>query len=593
MIPAAWVGHDAPGDPLSASASSRGFCETLSGVRRLLVVCSMLLGLGSTAPVSAAPFEVILLPDTQHYSDSAANTAQFEAQTQWIVDHQADENITFATLVGDIVQNGGQGASQNHVEWDRATAAMDLLDGDLVAEPDGRLPYAAVPGNHDYDVVDDKTSATQYVAHFGPTRFIGRSWFVGSSPDGTNQAQIFLGDGLEFLSLGLEWRPSDAALAWAQGVLAAHPDLPTIVSTHEHLDSGNPGVRRTSGETPNGSGSNSGESVYRKLVEPYPQVFLVLSGHIPGGDGLLASTTALGRPVHEVLADYQSDPNGGNGWMQRIRFDPAASELAFSSFSPTYVPGVTAGPDRSQSAASNYTISVDVDGLRTYLGQRTVLHFRQGQGAEFGTYTGAVDTHVGDGSSGTTLPNVAYGSADNVRIDGDGDDEQGLLRFDGIIGGGAGRIPPGTLIERAVLTLTTEGTNSQGDGARLHRMLMPWDASDTWDSLGSGVQLGSEAAIGFDVDVGGLVDTPGTDSFDVTTSVQAWTNGAPNHGWVMQSLGSNRWEFRSSDWEAVAERPMLTVVFATPASAIPALPNPLLLGLALALIAASRRALQA
>jgi hypothetical protein len=52
-----------------------------------------------------------------------------------------------------------------------------------------------------------------------------------------------------------------------------------------------------------------------------------------------------------------------------------------------------------------------------------------------------------------------------------------------------------------------------------------------------------------------------TGSVDVTASVQAWVNGAPNLGWVIVANSSNGWAFRSSDWAGMAERPMLTVVW--------------------------------
>ena len=461
-------------------------------------------------------------------------------------------------MVGDLVENGAEGHGMNQTEWDRALGAMDTLDGNLSLTPNGLLPYAAVAGNHDYDVKWNKGPATKFIEHFGPSRYAGRSWFVGASSNQINMAQTFWANGELFLNLGLEWRPSDEAIQWAQSVMLAYPGVPTIVTTHEYLGLGNPAERSPLGATPNGPGDNSGESIYAKLVEPFPQVFLVLCGHT-SSDGRLESTTALGKQVHQVLADYQDDPNGGNGWMQVIEVRPASSEIEFKTVSPTYLPGLTPGPNRSQSPTSNFVLGFDLDARRADLEATTERRFREEQALGFATYWGTHDTFIGSGNLGLTLANEAYGAAQDVRVDGDQDDEQGLLRFDGITGYGAGQIVPGTVVQRAILTLTTEGTGANSiDGGTLHRMLVPWSEASTWSSLGAGIQLGSEA-VSIPDDVC-MVGYKGTDSFDVTASVQAWVDGAPNYGWVFVAAGSDDWTFRSSEWISVAERPMLTVL---------------------------------
>ncbi len=507
------------------------------------------------------PFVVVMLPDTQHYSDSATNALNFEAQTEWIVANKTAENIRFTTLVGDIVENGAEGPNDNLVEWQRADAALSTLDGDLSAQPDGELPWAAVCGNHDYDVVYQKGAATRYREFFGPDRFAGRSWFVGASSNEVNMAQLFEVDGWTYLSLGLEWHPSDTAIEWAQGVLRDHPDVPAIVSTHEHIRAGVQSNYSDAGQTLNGAGNNAAESVYRKLIEPFPQIFLVLSGHVIG-DGRRVSTTALGQKVHEVLADYQADPGGGNGWMQLLRFDPAAGTIAFDTFSPTYVPGVTPGPNRFDAPQSNFTLAFDLAGHRAELQQTTERRFRTGQAFGAGAYTGMRSTYIGSGANQMTLPDVPYASQATLRVDADQDQEQTLLAFDDIVGTGPGQVPAGTQVRRAVLTLTTEGSNAASvNGAGLHRMTVPWGLDATWELLGDGVQLGSEALVAADVETGAAIAQNGTHSFDVTSSVQAWVNGETNHGWVLVANGSDRWELRSGSWSAVAERPLLTIVY--------------------------------
>jgi hypothetical protein len=57
------------------------------------------------------------------------------------------------------------------------------------------------------------------------------------------------------------------------------------------------------------------------------------------------------------------------------------------------------------------------------------------------------------------------------------------------------------------------------------------------------------------------VSSEGTRSFDVTETMRAWQAGTANHGWAILNSGSDSWSFRSQEWPAPAERPMLTVIY--------------------------------
>ena len=508
------------------------------------------------------PFRLVLLPDTQYYASSSKRIAHFNAQTKWIVNQRAAQHLVFVTHVGDIVDHGSIGSANNKAEWDRADKAMKTLDGDLKANPDGVIPYGAAPGNHDYDVVYLKAGIAQFLKYFGPQRYKGRTWFVGASPNSQSMAQEFSDAGRRYLHLALEWKPSDKTLLWAQGLIAKRPTVPVIVSTHQLMGTGDPGKRSNSGDTTDSGGNNSGESLYRKLAVPFPQVFLMLCGHIHG-DGRRVDKGPLGHSVLQVLADYQKDPSGGNGWMQLITFDAAAKKVGFKALSPTYKAGSTSGPDRTKSSKSNHSFTFDLAGHRAYLSNSTVLHWRQGQARGGGVYSGTRDTYLGNGKGGETKPGVAHGNAANVRTDGNADQEQGLLRFSGLVGIGKGQIPPKTKLKRAALTLTTEGSFADSkDGARLHRMTVAWTEAATWNSLKGGVTVGTQCEAKHDLDTKGKVSKKGTRTVDVTASVQAWVDGKPNHGWVLINKGgTDRWQFRSSEWGTVVERPLLTVVY--------------------------------
>jgi hypothetical protein len=281
--------------------------------------------------VRAEFFTVAVIPDTQFYSQTYPAT--FTAQTQWLVQQRNIHRIALATHMGDVVHNGGSGATGNLVEWQRADAAMDILAGDPVTRPNGYFPYSVVPGNHDYTVPENNSGANpaaRFVEFFGPSRYDGRSWYGGSSTNGLNHYQFFRGGGRHFLHLGLEWEAPDAALAWAQGILDAHPRMPTILTTHSYLRQ--TGGRRTTRQSPAG---NSAEDIFRRLVSPNSQIFMVLNGHDSGAGAYQTSLNAQGLPVIEIANDFQAMQLGGDGWMRLLRFDPEANEIMIQTFSPT------------------------------------------------------------------------------------------------------------------------------------------------------------------------------------------------------------------------------------------------------------------
>ena len=287
----------------------------------------VLLGLAVYANItptaaSDAAFTIAVLPDTQGYTaydKPDARAAIFRQQTQWIAANAVTENIVFVAQTGDIVNNG----ATQPIEWQRADAAMDLLDG--VA------PYSVATGNHDYNRVGSRSSgASAYLSYFGPQRYARYAWYGGASSNKLNQYQVFQAGGWTFLHLALELEAPDSAIAWAQSVINANPGLPTIISTHSYQDD------KTGRTTKAQFQGNSGEQIWSKLVRPNPQIFMVLNGHFYKEDGERSqvSTNAAGLPVFEMVNDYQMYPNGGNGYMRLIRFDPANKRIEVQSYSP-------------------------------------------------------------------------------------------------------------------------------------------------------------------------------------------------------------------------------------------------------------------
>ncbi len=173
------------------------------------------------------------------------------------------------------------------------------------------------------------------------------------------------------------------------------------------------------------------------------------------------------------------------------------------------------------------------------------------------SYDGTVDIELWALAPTTVLdinPN-ATSDANN-----DGGESQVLLRFERIIGDGRGQIPPGAAIHSATLIVSAF---DQGDTVHIHRMLVPWQRQATWATLVAGVTAdGTEASRHREsFTFGKIAANSSSIPFDVTDSVQAWVKGTPNYGWVFINAGGNGWDFYTSEFDDVKQRPKLVIEY--------------------------------
>lgn len=281
------------------------------------------------SPTPADEFTIVALPDTQFYS--SLNPQIFAAQTRWVADHVQDQNIQLVVGLGDIVDTGG-----DLTQWQNADAAVRLLSG--------TVPYMMAIGNHDYDKNNPagRTASTvNFNSYFGPARYAGAAWYKGSFPAGSNENfyGVVTVNGRNYLIVVLEFAARDSALAWADGILKANQDKDAIIVTHMFTYMDN---TRVSGCNLNSAASfgvgqdNNGEDMWRKLVRKYPNIHMVLSGHVVEGDGTgrRMDLGLNGNLVNQILSDYQSGPMGGEGYLRIMRISPALNRVSVTSYSP-------------------------------------------------------------------------------------------------------------------------------------------------------------------------------------------------------------------------------------------------------------------
>ena len=290
-----------------------------------LLVAFLAIGCSALAQVTAPDFSVVVLPDTQFYSQSYPQI--FTEQTQWIVNNSANYNIQFVLGEGDIVN-----IAEQPLQWQNADAAVKLLDN-------ANIPYVLAIGNHDYGDDDPSTRDTSaYNSYFGPSRYAQYSWYMGGYPSGTNDNFYaeFTVNGKQYLILALEFVPRDAALVWAKSVLDANPDKEIIVLTHTFTFPDSTRADQCDNDDIPAAGNNQGEDVWQKLLINYPNLSLVLNGHsfTPSNAARRADLGLQQNLVNEILADYQNLANGGDGWMRIMTFRPNLNRIDVVTYSP-------------------------------------------------------------------------------------------------------------------------------------------------------------------------------------------------------------------------------------------------------------------
>jgi hypothetical protein len=120
---------------------------------------------------------------------------------------------------------------------------------------------------------------------------------------------------------------------WASSVLAANPDKEVIVITHSymHFD----GTRVDQCDTGDLNFNNYGDKLWAKLISQFPNVDIVVSGHVTGALGSRRADLGVhGNLVNQMFSNYQSLANGGNGYLRVLTFHPLANTVDVKTYSP-------------------------------------------------------------------------------------------------------------------------------------------------------------------------------------------------------------------------------------------------------------------
>lgn len=334
-------------------------------------------------------WSVIMVPDLQNYVKWQRNQPLVDLMMAWIVDNIDTLNIKMVMGVGDLVENDGKitndydGDQTSKSQWDYVSKAFSKLDG--------KVPYIAATGNHDYSIDRQGNRSSMYSQFFTTERnHLNQKYLVQNSrneqgqPTLENSAYELKGlNGKDYLFMTVEYAPRDTVLTWAKNVAALpqYKNHRVILATHEFLNAKD---ARTTGDikwiwwepynvdnmiqkSPRITlpGANNGQQIWDKLVQPSSNIEMVLCGHI-SGEGYRKDKNASGKTVHQMLFDAQSmggghrEGNGGDGWLRIIEFFPDGKTVKVKTFSPLFGISPTTRPFAWKTDSRNeYTIRFD------------------------------------------------------------------------------------------------------------------------------------------------------------------------------------------------------------------------------------------
>lgn len=258
-------------------------------------------------------FTVVIMPDTQYLFDGTGNRpAPVVAALDYVKRMRKGDNIAFFGHLGDLTQDGTE------AEMSGFAAAFRRIDKLGV-------PWSAHTGNHDVNSrTDDTRGATPYLAHM--RRRVGQPGVIEVSPDGYNGVHEFHAAGRTWNVIALDWRLSAAGFAWAGRMLDKYKDRPTILLTHELVDS-------TPEENGTGVLSEYGQKMWNDLIRAHDQVFLAIGGHFWPSARTVAQNSA-GHDVQLHMANYQERYYGGGGMIRLYRFDLERKVVDVETLSP-------------------------------------------------------------------------------------------------------------------------------------------------------------------------------------------------------------------------------------------------------------------
>lgn len=319
-----WVPNHV-GDYEFRSFAIGGF-DSLSTISRLMKT-SITITNSVNEPDPSEAFTIILIPDTQNYWP-AKNGKMAYNQSKWIVENKEKLNIELVIHLGDIVNTWNSKS-----EWDMAENMINILDHD-------GIPYITLAGNHDFgNPYSSKIKRNfDFFDTFPESVLISNQTLENNqiTSDRPNTYTMLTVGKNEFMIVSMEYCPPLSVVKQVSEFIKQHPDIPVILATHAFLRNDASWTSVSGGGICTkiaGTDDYSTKVIWDEIVYPNANVFLVVAGH-SGGDNKRIDYNIAGKPVQQVVIDYQHKKNGGDGMLKIVRFEPKEDKIYFQTYSP-------------------------------------------------------------------------------------------------------------------------------------------------------------------------------------------------------------------------------------------------------------------
>lgn len=344
--------------------------NTTRRIRTISIVFAALLLYGSTSVSLFAQnradrqnlsdpesFSMILLGDPQSYMKYDVNQPIFDLCTAWIADNVDHLKIKAVLCVGDLVEQN-ENIVRNRKMVNQTSREMWEAVSKSFARLDNKVSYVISCGNHDYGYVAAENAMTRFPEYFPFERNpVWRDLVVDALPN-RNGIPSLENAAFEFVTphwkkilvITSEFHPRDEVLDWATKLASSDrfQDHFVIFMTHAYMSNHKNESKRLDSHSYKLQPGNTGEEVWKKLVQPAKNIRLVLCGHIGDGNGKFIDNVgyrvdpnADGKNVHQMMFNVQClgggwEGNGGDGWLRILEFLPDGKTMKVKTYSPLF-----------------------------------------------------------------------------------------------------------------------------------------------------------------------------------------------------------------------------------------------------------------
>lgn len=236
-------------------------------------------------------YTMLFIPDTQSIVKDFKG--QESSLFDWIIANAERLNIKAVVSLGDIV------------EYEDDEDSFQRMSSQYYRLTEAGIPWVPTIGDHDYDNLFTEVKIF-YDKYFTVDKLYQSDWFkLGGLYDESTLVNAYFyleaNDNVKYLIMNLEVTPEDPVIAWANDVIADHPDYRVIIATHRHMYL--PSCDRFTDPLESG---NAGEFVWQKLVSQHKNIDAIFCGHYESpGHNANYDTGINGNKVLQVNCDLQ------------------------------------------------------------------------------------------------------------------------------------------------------------------------------------------------------------------------------------------------------------------------------------------------